>query len=68
MQAFSFNAVHMREDQVDCILGKVIETFALWDNVAKEGVILFDFGFLVSFIWVTEEQFSFFYTIQVIFK
>ena len=58
----------MREDQTNCILGKKIKAFALRNDVTKEGMILFDIGFLVRLIGVTEEQFGLFYAVQAVFK
>ena len=45
IEAFSANAVDMRENQVYCILRESIEAFSFWHNVPEKGVIFSTKGF-----------------------
>ena len=62
------NAVHMRKNQVDSILRKVVEGCTAWDDISQKCMIVFNMRLLVGSIGITEEKRRLLKTTAVIFK
>ena len=60
--------VDMGEDQIDSLLGEVIEGGTLRNDVAKKGVVLFDLRLLGRTHGVTEEQGDFTIALVIVLK
>ena len=58
----------MGEDQINSILGEIVEGGTGRNDVAEEGMILFDPGLLGRGMRITEEEGRFLAAIAIIFK
>lgn len=42
VELFSFDSVHMREDQINSILSEIIKRFAFRNDVSEQSVVVFN--------------------------
>ena len=64
----AFDAVNVRTNPVDICLREIVKGMPLGKDIAKEGVVLFDSGFLSGLVRIAEEEMSFLFTRQANFN
>ena len=62
------NRIYMREDEIYCFLGEVIERFSLWNNISEQGMVLLYLRFLAGLHRIAKEQMQFLLSIRIVFK
>ena len=68
MKLITLHGINVGKDQIDVFLRKRVKGSSGGNNAAKEGVIVFDVGFLIGSVGVAEEERGFFKARGVVFK
>ena len=68
IETFSEDTVDMRENEINSVLGEIIERRTRGDDVTEESMILFDPGFLRRRMGITEEEGRFLDTVEIVFE
>lgn len=68
VETFSEDTVDMRENEINSVLGEIVEGRARGNDVSEEGVILFNPGLLRRHVGITEEERRLLDTVEVVFE
>ena len=59
VELFSFDCIDVRENQIHCLLRKTVEGSSRWNDIAKQGMVLFDMRFFIGRVWFAKENSGF---------